>query len=83
MKRIENRVAKGGHNIPAGDVARRFNNRFDSLIKILPYCDEVVFFDNDNGFIEVAEYSNGEIIPKGDYRPAWLRELIGILEATE
>lgn len=83
LKRIENRVAKGGHNIPAGDVARRFNNRFDSLIKILPYCDEVVFFDNDNGFIEVAEYANGEIIPKGDYRPAWLRELIGILEATE
>lgn len=76
LKRIENRVAKGGHDIPRDDVTRRFKNRFDSLIKILPYCDEVVFFDNDNGFTEVAEYSNGEIIPKGEYRPLWLNELI-------
>lgn len=75
LKRIENRVAKGGHNIPTDDVARRFDTRFDSLIKILPYCDEVTLFDNDNGFMEVAEYKNGEIIPKGERQPRWLQEL--------
>ena len=48
--------------------------------RILPYCDEVTLFDNDNGFIEVAEYVNGELLPKGDYRPAWLRELLGIMD---
>lgn len=80
LKRIENRVARGGHNIPAGDVVRRFNNRFDSLIKILPYCDEVAFFDNDNGFAEVAEYLNGEIIPKGNYRPKWICELLNVIK---
>lgn len=76
IKRIENRVAKGGHNIPSDDVKRRFQSRFSSLTKVLPYCDEVVLFDNENGFIEVAEYVNGELIPKGDYRPDWLVELM-------
>ena len=80
LKRIENRVAKGGHDIPAEDVTRRFKGRFASLLRILPYCDEVTLFDNDHGFIEVAEYVNGELLPKGDYRPAWLRELLGIMD---
>ena len=72
IKRIENRVAKGGHNIDSDDVVRRFDNRCDSLVKILPYCDEVSFFDNDNGFTEVAEYRNGELIFKNGHKPDWL-----------
>ena len=72
IKRIENRVAKGGHNIANNDVIRRFDNRFDSLVKVLPYCDEVSFFDNDNGFTEVAEYKNGELILKNGHKPNWL-----------
>lgn len=78
LKRIENRVSKGGHNIPAETVQKRFSRRFEALLKVLPYCDEAVFFDNENGFTEVAEYANGEIIPKGNYRPEWLAELIKI-----
>ena len=76
LKRIRNRVEKGGHNIGADDVERRYSKRFDDLMKILPYCDEVRLFDNENGFVEVAEYRNGEIVTKGDYRPVWLTELI-------
>lgn len=75
IKRIENRVSKGGHDIPTDDVRRRFQNRFRDLIKILPYCDEAVFFDNDNGFAEVAEYKNGELLAKGNRKPDWLEEL--------
>ena len=74
-KRIKNRVEKGGHNIADIDVERRFNSRFHSLAKILPYCDKTLLFDNENGFVEVGEYKNGELIPKGDYRPVWLSEL--------
>jgi len=79
ITRIKNRVAKGGHNIPESDVIRRFSSRFADLIKILPYCDEAVLFDNENGFLEIAEYKNGELIPKGEYRPAWYKELSTLL----
>lgn len=72
IKRIENRVLKGGHHIADVDVIRRFNGRFDVLIQILPFCDEVIFFDNDNGFTEVAQFTSGELIFKSNYKPNWL-----------
>lgn len=75
IKRIQNRVLKGGHNIAAKDVYRRYEKRCESLAAVLPYCDEVVFYDNENGFRECAEYKNGILIPKGDNIPHWLNEL--------
>jgi len=82
IKRIANRVARGGHNIDADDVRRRFTGRWDSVRKILPYCDEARFFDNDNGFVEVAEYRNGELILKGELKPVWVKELAESLAAA-
>ena len=77
LGRIANRVAKGGHDIPREDVERRFSTRFADVLRILPYCDEARFFDNDNGFVEVAEYRNGELIPRVSNPPRWLLELMG------
>ena len=75
LGRIANRVAKGGHDIPKADVERRFQSRFTDVLRVLPYCDEARFFDNDNGFVEVAEYRNGELFPRVADPPRWLREL--------
>ena len=77
LGRIANRVAKGGHDIPKEDVERRFQSRFSDVLRVLPYCDEARFFDNDNGFVEVAEYRNGELIPRVPNPPRWLLELMG------
>ncbi len=74
IKRIANRVEKGGHSIPSEDVYRRFSGRIEAVKRILPYCDEAIFFDNNNGFVEVAEYKNGELIPKGESPPKWVLE---------
>ena len=76
LGRIRNRVAKGGHDIPKEDVERRFQSRFTDVLRVLPYCDEARFFDNDNGFVEVAEYRNGELIPRVSNPPRWLLELM-------
>lgn len=76
LGRIANRVAKGGHDIPKADVERRFQSRFADVLRVLPYCDEARFFDNDNGFVEVAEYRNGELIPRVSTPPRWLLELM-------
>lgn len=75
IKRIKNRVEKGGHNISDNDVIRRYNKRFEDLSVVLPYCNEVHFFDNENGFAEKAEYKNGELIIKSNCAPEWLKEL--------
>ena len=76
LLRIENRVRKGGHNIATDAVARRFEKRFDNLLAILPYCNEATFYDNDNGFVTVAKYKNGELQPVGKQQPKWMEELI-------
>lgn len=75
MKRIRNRVEKGGHDIPEQDVKRRYNKRFEDLVNILPYCNEVKFYDNENGFVEKAEYKNGELITKSKSIPEWIKDL--------
>ncbi|MCL2633162.1 MAG: hypothetical protein FWD34_01470 [Oscillospiraceae bacterium] len=83
IKRIINRVEKGGHNIDDETVKNRYENRFLSLAKILPYCDEVCFYDNENGFSEVGEFKNGVLLLKGDYKPAWVIELKEVLKANK
>ena len=82
LERIENRVRRGGHNIAENDVERRFAGRWEAVQKILPYCDTAEFYDNDNGFVQVAEYRNGELRTVGEHRPAWLRELLTFLAAS-
>ena len=80
IRRIRNRVERGGHDIPKKDVESRFEHRFEDILKVLPYCDEAKFFDNDNGFVLVAEYRNGQILPVGAYQPQWLKQLIHIAD---
>lgn len=78
--RIANRVRKGGHHIPERDVIRRFEKRFEDLARILPYCDEAHFYDNENGFVEVGEYRNGSVLTLGENVPRWITELKQFLE---
>lgn len=75
LSRIRNRVAKGGHDIPEERVRQRFDTRFADVAQILPYCHEATFYDNDNGFLAVATYKNGELSPIGRRAPRWLSEL--------
>lgn len=74
LLRIRNRVRKGGHDIPAEDVKRRYESRFENLARILPYCDEVHFYDNENGFADIGEYRNGNVIITGESAPEWILE---------
>ena len=80
LSRIANRVKRGGHDIPQDDVVRRFAGRWEAVAKVLPYCDEAEFYDNDNGFVLVAEYRNGELRTVGSRRPQWLMELLQYLD---
>lgn len=76
LVRIANRVKKGGHNIDTESVSKRFDKRFDDLLAVLPYCNEATFYDNDNGFVTVAKYKNGEMQLIGKNNPKWLNEFI-------
>ena len=72
LQRIKNRVKRGGHNINTDTVTGRVDKRFEALLTILPYCNEATFYDNDNGFVTVAKYKNGELQTIGQSSPRWL-----------
>ena len=80
LDRIANRVKRGGHNVTDEDVERRFAERWKSVAAVLPYCNEAAFYDNDNGFVEIAEYRNGELRLIGEEHPAWILELQAYLK---
>ena len=81
LQRIENRVRRGGHNIPHDDVTRRFEGRWEAVAKVLPYCDEAEFYDNNNGFVMVAVYRNGELRRVRENTCTWIDELGAYLKA--
>ena len=70
IRRIRNRVEKGGHNIPTEDVQRRYSKRFEDLARVLPYCNEVRFFDNEKGQFKnrTRVAAGAEFIPRYDNR---------------
>ena len=70
--RIRNRVLKGGHDIDSDDVKRRFEKRFTDLLNVIPLCDEVMFYNNENGFDYVAHIEAGEYTCLTDEKPDWL-----------
>ena len=80
INRIANRVRKGGHNIPSDDVKRRFDRRIKSLEYVLPLCDEVIFYDNENGFVKVAEIKNNKFQYSNGYKPQWIVDYKEALE---
>ena len=48
--RVAQRVAEGGHNIPANVIRRRFARGITNLIHLyLPICDSALVYDNTHG----------------------------------
>ena len=48
----------------------------DCLDREICFTQEATFYDNENGFVAVAEYKNGEIMQIGSLKPQWLAELM-------
>lgn len=75
LRRIENRVREGGHNVPTEDVIRRFLHRWEAVAQLLPYCKEAVFYDNTKDFVKVAEYRDGQLSIFDNHTCSWANEL--------
>ncbi|AWG21733.1 zeta toxin [Flavobacterium faecale] len=54
IERVKTRVKEGGHNIETDVIKRRYINGIKNLFEIyLPIADEVLIFDNSEGFHEL------------------------------
>ncbi len=62
MARIKDRVAEGGHNVPAEDVRRRFTRGINNFFKLYePMLDSWMLFDNSKAKpVLIAKKRNGK-----------------------
>ncbi len=68
LLRVKNRVADGGHNVPAVDVTRRFGRSIDNFFNVYqPFTHSWMLFDN-SGVTPVlaAKGANGSVIIEND-----------------
>ena len=71
LERIKNRVANGGHDIPAEKVRKRYEESRSNLEKVIPFCDSISVFDNSESFRRLATIKEGKLIQKTDKVPFW------------
>lgn len=66
LERIKDRVASGGHDVPASDVHRRFRRSVENFFKVYePLLDSWMLFDNSNEIpYLVAEKADGKLLIK-------------------
>jgi len=68
-RRVAARVAAGGHDVPTGKLASRYQRLWPLVATAVPHCHRAVFWNNavDSGPFEVASYRYGT----ADYPPRW------------
>jgi predicted ABC-type ATPase len=70
------RVLQGGHDVPAGKLAARFDRTLANLQRAIRKLPMVHIFDNSDlrsPFRMVAEFENGRAVAVSKPVPAWLK----------
>jgi predicted ABC-type ATPase len=78
--RIDQRVARGGHDVPRDRIAPRFERSLRNLKRALPLVTTVKLYDNsdiDEPYRHVATFDHGVLTVRGSGRlPAWTRGIV-------
>jgi len=79
-RRVAQRVAHGGHDVPAEKIAARFQRTLDNLKAALAVLPDIAIIDNtsaDEPYRLLARFQNGALVERGAGRmPAWTRGII-------
>ena len=79
-RRVDQRIAKGGHDVPRDRLASRYERSLANLKEALAFVPTVKLYDNslaDEPFRPVATFQNGAITSRMKGRmPGWARGLV-------
>ena len=62
LKRIKQRVALGGHNVPPVDVRRRYSRSLKNFSEIIPMVDQWELYYNGENSYEIVARGKDEIV---------------------
>ncbi|MDE7223554.1 MAG: zeta toxin family protein [Acetatifactor sp.] len=74
-ERVRRRVLAGGHGIPEQDIEKRYYESLKNIKVVLPLCDLMVFYDNTDAFVRIADYENGICTGRISQLPVWLKDI--------
>ena len=77
-QRVQDRVAKGGHDIPLNDIYRRHPKSLHNLKSYINAFNVAHVYDNSVDRQWVAGYRNGQLHKKAMSIPPWLNRLLHI-----
>jgi len=79
-RRVEQRVVRGGHDVPRDRLASRYQRSLANLKEAIAFVPVVKLYDNslaDEPFRQVATFANGTVTTRMKGRlPAWARGLV-------
>jgi len=80
IRRVEERVGKGGHDVPADRIVARYERSMANLRRVLPIVDRAYIFDNsidDQPVIRWARLREGNIIRTAEVTmPLWIEDAV-------
>lgn len=77
LGRVEDRVNKGGHDVPQDKTIERYTRSLENVFPALRYCKRVYFFDNTKEMQLIAEInSECSLIINGNFVPCWFEEYV-------
>lgn len=83
IKRVQDRVEKGGHGVSAETIEQRYDNSQENLKIVFGLCDTVHFYDNTVSMKEICWCKDNEIRSnvtafewENDDNLSWLKQLI-------
>ena len=81
IRRVQNRVSKGGHDVPEDDIRRRYSRSAAHVPECIRIADDAALYDN-SGFEAtlVLEAHNGAITWRAEQLPAWAEEILRAFE---
>ena len=88
LRRVQSRVALGGHDIPEGKIRERWNSSRENLVRLLPLLDHLRVYDNSKDAdpsagcapepVLLLEMKRGKITAPADLSgaPEWAKPVI-------
>lgn len=76
IRRVRERVEKGGHGVEEGLIKARFEKIPESLHALIPLVDSAFFYDNTVKFIQVAHLKNNVLVDYDYDLPVWFWEIV-------
>ena len=84
-RRVETRVALGGHDVPAEKVRRRYSRVIANVLAAIPLVDRAYLYDNsraDRLHRHVMTFADGRLARIISDPPRWVAQLFPALRAT-